>query len=139
MSSQDGTERATMPAPHLHRIRLSLARTKEYPDGSDRDGYEFTAPLDGDGRISLEGFKRKRQFCFVHRIRDGAIEERGLLVHRPGGKGGIWAFDYESSSGVDDEAGYRFADHSFRPGEYVSIRDDEGILKTYRVQSVSPA
>jgi hypothetical protein len=137
MPGADDKERVIMPATHLYRIRLSLARTKDHPEGSDRDGYEFTAPLDADGRISLEGFKRHKQLCFVHRIRDGAIEERGLLVHRPGGKSGIWAFDYESSSGVDDEAGYRFADHRFQPGEYVSIRDDEGILKTYRVQSVT--
>jgi len=31
--------------PHvLKRIRLNLARSKEFPSGSDRDGYEFVAP-----------------------------------------------------------------------------------------------
>ena len=124
---------------HLRRIHLTLARTKDHPEGSERDGYDFVAPLDQEGRISLEGFKRQRQLCFVHRIRDGVIEERGVLVHRPGGKGGIWAFDYEGASGIDDEPGYRFADHIFKAGEYVSIRDEDGVLKTYRVNSINPA
>ena len=30
----------------LKLIRLELARTKEYPEGSAAHGYEFTAPLD---------------------------------------------------------------------------------------------
>jgi hypothetical protein len=124
---------------HLRRIKLTLARTKGHPEGSERDGYDFIAPLDGQGRISPEGWKRQRGLCFVHRIRAGVVEERGLLVHRPGGKGGVWAFDYEGDSGADDEPGYRFSDHIFKAGEYVSIRDEEGILKTYRVQSVGPA
>ena len=28
------------------RIRLNLARSKEFPQGSSRHGYEFVAPLD---------------------------------------------------------------------------------------------
>jgi hypothetical protein len=138
MSKPDDNQPAAS-AVHLRRIRVSLARTKEHPEGSDRDGYEFVAPLDSQGRISLEGWKRQRALCFVHRIRAGVVEERGLLVHRAGGKSGIWAFDYEGLSGPEDEAGYRFADHVFQAGEYVSIRDEDGQLKTYKVQSVGPA
>src|SRR5215467_15416005 len=38
--------------PHeLKRIRLNLARSKEFPTGSARHGYEFVAPLDSSGRI----------------------------------------------------------------------------------------
>jgi hypothetical protein len=124
---------------HLRRIKVTLARTKDHPEGSERDGYDFVAPLDDDSRISLEGWKRQRNVCFVHRIRDGVVEERGLLVHRPGGRSGIWAFDYEGRTGAEDEPGYRFGDHVFQAGEYVSIRDEEGQLKTYKVQSVGPA
>ena len=39
---------------------------------------------------------------------------------------------FMSSDEEDDEQGYRFADHAFQPGEYVSIREDEG-LRTFRV------
>jgi hypothetical protein len=48
-------------------------------------------------------------------------------------------FDYEDSPDGDDEAGYRFAHHLFRPGEYVSIRGEDGELHTFQVVSVEPA
>jgi hypothetical protein len=35
-----------MTLPHeLKRIRLNLARSKEFPSGSERHGYEFVAPV----------------------------------------------------------------------------------------------
>ena len=33
----------------LKTIRLELARTKEFPSGNPRCGYEFKAPLDAKG------------------------------------------------------------------------------------------
>ena len=61
-------------------------------------------------------------------------------MHRSGGAGGAnWAFDYEAGARDDDEVGYRFNAHAFLPGEYVSLRDDEGELRTYRVSAVAPA
>ena len=38
----------------------------------------------------------------------------------------------------DDEAGYRFGAHRFAPGEYVSIRDHDGEMHTFRVVAVEP-
>jgi hypothetical protein len=39
-----------MALPHvLKRIRLHLARSKEFPSGSASHGYEFVAPLDSKG------------------------------------------------------------------------------------------
>jgi hypothetical protein len=48
-------------------------------------------------------------------------------------------FDYEGVAEEDDEAGYRFGAHAFRPGEYVSIRDEDGEMHTFQVVSVEPA
>ena len=39
----------------------------------------------------------------------------------------------------DDEAGYRFGNHPFRNGEYVSIRGEDGHMHTFQVVSVEPA
>ena len=40
-----------MSLPHvLKRIRLELARSKEFPVGSANHGYEFVAPLDNNGQ-----------------------------------------------------------------------------------------
>jgi hypothetical protein len=35
----------------LSKIRLELARCKEYPEGAHDIGYEFAAPLTADSRI----------------------------------------------------------------------------------------
>jgi hypothetical protein len=41
-----------MSLPHaFKRIRLELARSKEFPAGSANHGYEFVAPLDAEGHI----------------------------------------------------------------------------------------
>ena len=52
---------------------------------------------------------------------------------------GRWVFDYDQTAEDDDEAGYRFGAHPFRPGEYVSIRDENGEMHTFKVISVEPA
>jgi hypothetical protein len=129
-----------MQLPHnFKRILLHLARSKEHPDGSARHGYEFVAPLDGGGKIDLEAWRSHRANCRVRRFWAGEPDEHGVLVHRSGGKTGVWSFDYDAARSDDDEAGYRFGDHSFAPGEYVSVRDEEGVLHTFRVVSVAAA
>ena len=126
--------------PHeLKRIRLNLARSKDFPTGSQRHGYEFVAPLDADGHIDQALWRQYREHCGVRRFWDDE-EEFGKLVHKPGGKEhSRWVFDYDQSAEEDDEAGYRFASHAFVPGEYVSIRDEEGGMHTFQVVSVEPA
>lgn len=123
----------------LKKIRLEEAPAKGAPATPSFNGYAFVAPLDGDARIDVEAWKKERALCFVHRLEHGAIVERGLLVHRPGGAGGAtWSFDYQQGDD-DDEAGYRFGAHAFVVGEYVSVRDAEGVMRTYRVASVAEA
>ena len=61
-------------------------------------------------------------------------------MHKPGGpEHARWIFDYNPSRADDDESGYRFGAHAFRPGEYVSIRNEDGETHTYQVISVEPA
>ena len=119
----------------LKKIRLNLARTKEHPNGSARHGYEFVAPLDADGHIDADGWKKAREKCRVRRFWGGEEEDIGHLVHRPGGS---WAFRYDIAGDEDDEAGYRFGAHSFNIGDYVSIRDDDEVLHTFVVHLVEP-
>jgi hypothetical protein len=127
--------------PHaFKRIRLNLARSKDHPAGSSRHGYEFVAPLDAQGRIDAKLWQQHRKHCGVRRFWEGQEDEIGRLVHKPGGpEHGRWVFDYDESAEYDDEAGYRFGAHAFRPGEYVSIRDEDGEMHTFQVVSVEPA
>ena len=39
----------------------------------------------------------------------------------------------------DDKSGYRFGVHTFAPGEYVSISNEDGELHTFKVMAVEPA
>jgi hypothetical protein len=126
--------------PHeLKRIRLNLARSKDFPTGSARHGYEFVAPLDANGHIDPGRWRAYREHCGVRRFW-GNEEEIGKLVHKPGGNEHTrWVFDYDESAEEDDEAGYRFGSHAFVLGEYVSIRDEDGDMHTFQVVSVEPA
>ena len=120
----------------LSKIRLELARCKQFPEGARDIGYEFAAPLLADGHIDPEEWHKQRARCRVVRFRRGEEDDVGHLVRKPGGS---WAFHYDiMSHGEDDESGYRFGDHSFRTGEYVSVREDDD-LRTYHVRQVVDA
>jgi hypothetical protein len=115
------------------KIRLELARTKDHPDGARNIGYEFTAPLDGNGHIDANAWHSAKERCRVRRFRPGEDDDIGHLIRKPGGS---WAFHYDIHSDDEgDEAGYRFASHAFIPGEYVSINEDDE-LTPYRVAHV---
>jgi hypothetical protein len=124
----------------LKRIHLTLARSKEHPQGSSRHGYEIVAPLDPDGRLDPLAWKQVRQSCKVRRFWAGQPDDVGHLVHRSGGAGGAtWAFDYDETTLDDDEAGFRLGEHVMAPGEYVSVRDDDEVWHTFKVEWVRDA
>jgi hypothetical protein len=75
----------------LKRVRLELARDKEFPNGSPAHGYEFVAPLGKDGKIDSAEWQRRRDECLVVRFWGATEHEHGRLVRRPGGN---WAFHY---------------------------------------------
>ncbi len=121
----------------LHKVTLNAARSKTFPEGSARHGYVFSAPLTEAGKIDAAAWKAHRGECIVRRFWGDEPEQRGLLAHRPGGRGGAnWAFELGDKLD-EEEAGFRFADHAFRPGEYVSLREADGELTTFKVISVS--
>jgi hypothetical protein len=120
----------------LSKIRLELARDHDFPDGSRAHGYEFTAPLGADGHITDAEWKTKRDHCRVRRFWNGDPDEVGHLIRKPGGS---WAFHYDLLGDADDdEAGYRFGNHQFKPGEYVSIKEHDDVLRTFKVVMVQP-
>src|SRR6266536_1173975 len=82
--------------PHmLKRIRLQLARSKQFPSGSRQRGYEFVAPLDEVGHIDPRLWHQYRDHCRVRRFWEGEDEQVGRLVHKPGGaEHARWVFDY---------------------------------------------
>lgn len=118
----------------LKHIRLELARDSDFPHGSRTRGYEFVAPLDGAGRLDADGWHSARDRCRVKRFWEGETSEVGKLVRR---RGGNWAFDYDPTRADDDEPGYKLDKHRFVPGEYVSFREHDGVMRTFRIVAVA--
>ncbi|MBI1386355.1 MAG: hypothetical protein GC150_15720 [Rhizobiales bacterium] len=115
----------------MKKIRLELARDHDFPGGSREHGYEMVAPIDDDGHIDAAEWRRSREKCRVVRFWGDADHEIGHLVRKPGGQ---WAFHYDIHGDEDDdETGHRFDSHSFRIGDYVSIKEHDDIMRTFRV------
>lgn len=121
----------------LSTVRLELARDKDFPEGSAAHGYEFTAPLKADGHIDSAAWRRLRGRCGVRRFWGMQEEERGHLRHTQGRQ---WAFHYDvEGDELHDETGIKFDDHIFKTGEYVSVVEQDGRTRTFKVASVRPA
>ena len=119
----------------LMRIRLELARSRDFPEGSPHRGYEFTLPLTAEAKLDVAAFARNPQICTVHRFWEGEDDETEQLTRtRRGG----WVFSFRTGED-DDEPIHRLPDHVFRPGEYLSVREPDGQLYTFRIVSLAPA
>jgi hypothetical protein len=118
----------------LFNIHLALARSAEAPNGDPSHFYEFRAPLDSTGHLDHAQWPHCRQFCVVGKYERGVIAEKGLLLHTRNGK---WVFSYKSGES-DDETVFRLSSHVFKPGEYVSITEHDGVQRTFHVDSVDP-
>jgi hypothetical protein len=130
MSLTDQTNPVTM----LRRVRLELARDPQHPEGSRLMGYDFIAPLDGTGHIEENAWKALKERCRVRRFSPDQKDEVGHIVRK---RGGAWAFHYDIHGDPEhDETGFKLAQHQFVPGEYISLREQDGQLKTFRVISV---
>lgn len=122
----------------LSKISLQLARCRKFPEGNPRDGYEIVAPLDATGRLDTDAWHARRHQCRVRRLAPDGATRHGRLLHRAGGAdGATWVFDYDDRSDADDEGGFRLDRHRMAPGEYVSVRDATGELRTYAIVTVA--
>ena len=117
----------------LHKIRLELARTPEFPMGSAERGYEFVAPLTDDGHFDPEGWRSGKSKCTVRRFWPREDDEHGHLVHT---RQRNWAFHYDGTSPNEDEPIFKFDHHRMVEGEYVTITEHDGTALPFRVARV---
>jgi hypothetical protein len=116
----------------LYSVRLELARTKEFPEGSSAHGYEFVAPLDKTGHLDAEAWPQAKKRCTVRRFQSGGADEHGVLVHA--GRG--WHFDYDRKARDDDEPLFKLDRHLIKQGEYLSVTEHDGVVRPFRIVSV---
>jgi hypothetical protein len=117
----------------LMKIRLELARTPEFPEGSSQHGYEFTAPVDQNGLIDVEAWKKHEAECTVLHFWNGD-EEHGHLRHTGSG----WRFDYNPADAKDDEPFFKLDRHKLEPDAYVSVTEHDGKQRPFRIVSMRP-
>jgi hypothetical protein len=117
----------------LSHIIMELAREPGHPLGDREHAYHLYLPLTEDGRIDARACRKLAHACRVRRFRPGEAEARGLLVRGPGGR---WVLDYDDTGSRDNEIGFRFGEERFTPGEYVSVREDDGKMHTFQIITV---
>ena len=109
-------------------IRLELARTPQYPEGSSAHAYVLRLPLDGEGVIDEEAFRAGRDRAVVRRLWRGEPEQSGLVIRKRRG----WAFSYEPGDD-DDEGIFHFETHPIRLGEYLTLTEADGERLPFKV------
>jgi len=116
----------------LRTVRLELARDHDFPEGSAARGYEFVAPLTDDGHLDAEEWRAHKDRCTVRRFWENEGDENGHLQHV--GQG--WHFRYDGHPTDDDEPLFKLDRHSIVQGEYLSVTEHDGVLRTFRVVRV---
>lgn len=115
------------------RIRLTLARTPEHPEGSWEHAYELDLPLLPDGTIDRAAFSSAPGRATVQRLVPNAGVQRGAIVHKRRG----WAFSYEPGD-ADDEDVFHLENHPLTEGSYVTLTEPDGEQLPFQVATVRP-
>ncbi|MBS0502352.1 MAG: hypothetical protein JSS55_00840 [Proteobacteria bacterium] len=114
-------------------IRLELARSPGFPDGSPERAYLIQLPVDDQGIVDLDQFRRSPELATVHRRWPGDRDRSGYVIHKRAG----WAFSYAPGDS-DDEDVFHLECHPLRIGEYVTVTEPDGDKLPYRVTLCEP-
>jgi hypothetical protein len=116
--------------PMMRTVRLEMARCHEFPEGSPTHGYELRVPLTAAGKLDRDFWLKDRQGSGFRRFWGGE-EEHGEVRHRHHG----WTLSFTPHVEAD-EVIFRADDHRFAVGEYLSIKEKDGVTRTFRIASI---
>lgn len=114
--------------PEWKIVRLELARTPAFPNGSASRAYMLRVPLNPDGLIDEEALSQQPQMATVRRFWPNEPDRSGYVVMKPAG----WAFSYALGE-EDDESVYHLEAHPLRLGAYVTLTEPDGERLPFRV------
>jgi len=114
----------------MRTVWLELARCPEFPEGSATHGYELQMPLTPGGKIDREFWAKHHPRSGFRRFWAGE-EETGELRHGHEG----WKLAFAGGIG-QDEVIFRAEDHRFAVGEYVSIKERDGVTRTFHIAAI---
>jgi hypothetical protein len=112
-------------------IRLELARTPDFPEGSANRAYLLHLPLDDRGLIDEPSRRSSPARATVRRFWPNEPDLSGYVIRRLDG----WAFSYAPGED-DDEAIFHLENHPIRLGEYLTLTEADGSRLPFRVASM---
>jgi hypothetical protein len=115
-------------------IRLELARTTDFPEGSASRAYLLRLPLGEDGHIDERAIAAEPNQATVRRFWPSQPDMIGHVIRTPNG----WALSYEAGE-ADDGTVFHVETHPIRLGEHLAVTEPDGRTLLFRVASVSEA
>ncbi len=112
-------------------IRLELARTPQFPEGSASRAYLVHLPLDEDCVIDEQARAKNPAHARVRRFWPNEPDLSGYVIRTPKG----WAFSYAQGED-DDEAVFHLENHAMRQGEYITLTEPDGSTLPFRITSI---
>jgi hypothetical protein len=112
-------------------IRLELARTERFPQGSASRSYLLRLPLLDDGQIDAPAINETPAHAIVRRFWPNEPDRIGAVVPTPDG----FALAYEA--GAESGAGLLHLEpHPIRLGACVTLPEPDGTTLPFRVASM---
>ncbi len=109
-------------------VRLELARTREFPNGSAGRAYLLRLPLDDVGQIDECQISENPERATVRRHWPNEPDRDGHLVRKRDG----WVFSYAAGDN-DDEIQCHLEANPLRMGECVTITETDGVKLPFKV------
>lgn len=109
-------------------VRLELARSPEFPEGSASRAYMLRVPLTSAGLIDEAALGKCPAMATVRRFWPNEADRTGHLIRN----GQSWVFSYAIGED-DDEKVYHLDNHPLRIGDYVTLTEPDGARHPFRV------
>lgn len=117
-----------------YNVRLELARTAEFPNGSPSRCYLLRLPIDTHGMIDERTLRAEPARATVRRFWPNEADLSGYVMRTSRG----WALSYRPGED-DDETVFHLETHPLRLGEYLTLTEPNGQQLPFRVASLKPA
>jgi hypothetical protein len=117
-----------------YSVRLELARTPDFPNGSASRCYLLRVPIGADGLLERAELDADPARATVRRFWPNQPDLSGYVIRSPRG----WAFSYRLGE-EDDETVFHLETHKLKLGEYITLTEPDGEQLPFRVATLKPA
>lgn len=126
------TQASRSPTSEWKIIRLELARTSQFPEGSPSRAFILRLPLNSKGLIDADEVARNPAMATVKRFWPNEPDQQGYVVR----SGAAWAFSYAIGEG-DDEKLFHLEAHPLQQGDYLTLTEPSGEQLPFRVTRIN--